>query len=923
MRNQRTGSSSFRQILGMTRRSFFARGATTMILLLCLGQLRSVGAEIRVWVNGSEMSGSHQGISHEHWGLRNRFNITAPLVRLHANSWTCKDGCASYTGQRSAVLGKIVIGSDDEWNCQIVHRCGVQKFAREIGRAGGLGIIYFKKSLAEIDLWTQGSFSRTKYPTDIHGDPALSNFVFVDASSPGPLLDNYEDIPALPGACENRDCDALYYINIVGGDTNSWKTIWDDGPWWCVQIFGGCVAATLTLFAGWRLWRFSVEQHGLKFTIPQIALLMEIFANAIRFAAYIDYMYTRYIYTYSVGSLLTTADLPFSFLSTILVGVFFSNMLETHGVPQPFKMSKRNSYVLGFATMMLIGIEACLNIGRSFFGLTAWSVIFTHALIMSTLNLIIAGAFYYLGSKFIRLSARSHAINVSAERQMRHIRTSGLYMIVATLGIAVFGVVFMLPWGRVVSTIIVQIGLLGTSFCQISAFVPVSEPYPTFLKAAMDALCVRYSSMGAQLGVTRKMSSKVTPDDVRDTSAIVDRGISVACLRYFVSTYNVDVTLTTEEVVRSLIKKLTSADDNYGCVCMFKRLCSVSTKQNEIPMTGRANHFVCHPWSGIFGDLIESLASVQSASTSKTLYFWIDAFAINQHRPNDWDQLPQMRSVIKSVDSLLMTLAPWDRPLCFTRAWCLYELLIAIQTKTPIVAILPPAESKRFYSSMNTEKIDETLSSIDSINATCSFESDLWFIRSKIERFLGPRGHVERICRDLGLEVKERRVCEDKVRRPLGGEKCRMDRTLVRHLISGNEESFAVGDAVLAPFFVSGQEDVKDLASNPFLYPAKVIACMDAKGESMDKIEVMFSKTRSWLEMQSPKYFLRCSEEGIIGEKHCERQVLWNHKTRTVTDCSTGSVLCRLDDGYDALDGTLKKNLREALVTVVRSRSFV
>ena len=92
-----------------------------------------------------------------------------------------------------------------------------------------------------------------------------------------------------------------------------------------------------------------------------------------------------------------------------------------------------------------------------------------------------------------------------------------------------------------------------------------------------------------------------------------------------------------------------------------------------------ANHFVSHAWSYPFGLLLGVLEQGQAeAPSGTTVYFWLDVFAINQHRVHDPDQLAQVDVPIETSQSLLMVMAPWSRPTPLTRMWCLFEVLKAV-----------------------------------------------------------------------------------------------------------------------------------------------------------------------------------------------------------------------------------------------------
>ena len=153
--------------------------------------------------------------------------------------------------------------------------------------------------------------------------------------------------------------------------------------------------------------------------------------------------------------------------------------------------------------------------------------------------------------------------------------------------------------------------------------------------------------------------------------------------------------------------------------------------------------------------------------------------------------------MVKVTNKVLLVMTPWSNPRPLGRVWCLWEILQAVKLKATIRMILPSKEQDAFMLALQTKygDVEKTLASIDvcgvrawcstfscfhprmSIvyhsfmscvtvsydrhnartqvhNANATVESDKWMIFSEIERSLGSRMRIEKLCKSMGLEVK-------------------------------------------------------------------------------------------------------------------------------------------------------------------------
>jgi len=101
---------------------------------------------------------------------------------------------------------------------------------------------------------------------------------------------------------------------------------------------------------------------------------------------------------------------------------------------------------------------------------------------------------------------------------------------------------------------------------------------------------------------------------------------------------------------------------------------------------GRVTHFISHAWNAPFSTtttaIIEEL-ELWEQSTGKKAYFWMDVFAVNQHKMAEkeysQDDINEMLSrAMSCASTTLACLHPWRKPVYIERAWCLYEANTAL-----------------------------------------------------------------------------------------------------------------------------------------------------------------------------------------------------------------------------------------------------
>jgi hypothetical protein len=215
---------------------------------------------------------------------------------------------------------------------------------------------------------------------------------------------------------------------------------------------------------------------------------------------------------------------------------------------------------------------------------------------------------------------------------------------------------------------------------------------------------------------------------------------------------------------------------------------TATAPDNGVPIalrpTGRVDFFVSHAWAYPFHHLVSAIRThhkrllasdsdgkrsggdhgsgdkvgggdgdVDGAGTSRAddggklqedqgrddVYYWLDVFAVNQHNVHSAAELPKLQNAITASRGMVVVLAPWEKPIALTRIWCLYEILTAMNTGTPVAVQMPPDQQDAFTAELARDfsAIRLRLCEIDSVNAHATQPADLRQIRKQIESTVG------------------------------------------------------------------------------------------------------------------------------------------------------------------------------------------
>ena len=124
------------------------------------------------------------------------------------------------------------------------------------------------------------------------------------------------------------------------------------------------------------------------------------------------------------------------------------------------------------------------------------------------------------------------------------------------------------------------------------------------------------------------------------------------------------VPLTTTDVCDMFLKEVTKEEKSSYVEYLAER---------SSPDVGKATVFISHAWKYNFLDVVDALQ--HHFSSEPDVYIWFDLFSNNQHKapnlPFEWWS-DTFKNAIGKLGRVVMVLSPWNNPIPFTRAWCLW-----------------------------------------------------------------------------------------------------------------------------------------------------------------------------------------------------------------------------------------------------------
>lgn len=171
------------------------------------------------------------------------------------------------------------------------------------------------------------------------------------------------------------------------------------------------------------------------------------------------------------------------------------------------------------------------------------------------------------------------------------------------------------------------------------------------------------------------------------------------------------------------------------------------------PPVGESTVFVSHAWMYNF-KLVMDVILAHLDDRGGDGYVWFDMFTNSQHdtsnRPYEWWQ-NTFKTSIGVIGQVLLIMMPWNNPIPMTRAWCLFEVLCAIEEETALSIGMPEDQQDALVTSLSTgdSLVLQHLSDIDAKKADASNQNDKKMIFEVIQRTCGFDGINDKVKEHL------------------------------------------------------------------------------------------------------------------------------------------------------------------------------
>ncbi|ETW09988.1 hypothetical protein H310_00399 [Aphanomyces invadans] len=222
---------------------------------------------------------------------------------------------------------------------------------------------------------------------------------------------------------------------------------------------------------------------------------------------------------------------------------------------------------------------------------------------------------------------------------------------------------------------------------------------------------------------------------------------------------------TTSDVCAAVVQP-----DTANTNCSYAQLLAPTAAPGSI---GRATHFVSHAWKYSFCDLVAAIEiyflSLPPPESKDGVFFWIDLFVVDQHnapaRPHSWWSTTFV-DAIRTIGKVVLVFQPFLDPIPLKRAWCLWEVFAALQTRAAIDVAMPTEQWTDYRVSLreNYRNVIDTLQALDARHAEAFNPNDKDEIFRAIEQGVGFDGlntRVRQLVAGILLVGVTRHSCQD------------------------------------------------------------------------------------------------------------------------------------------------------------------
>jgi tetratricopeptide (TPR) repeat protein len=193
--------------------------------------------------------------------------------------------------------------------------------------------------------------------------------------------------------------------------------------------------------------------------------------------------------------------------------------------------------------------------------------------------------------------------------------------------------------------------------------------------------------------------------------------------------------LTTSEVCQKFVIPITSSSKVSFTEYLFR-------EKRDSKNIGIAKVFISHAWKYNFLEVYESMKN--HFQKEPDIIVWFDLFTNSQHGTQDrkfewWCNT--FMSAVKEFGRTVMILAPWNDPITFTRAWCLFEIYSTLATKSRFEIALSPIQQDEFLKAIFSDGAEDTvkyiLSTVDTKRSDSFLPKDKEQIFEAVQKTVG------------------------------------------------------------------------------------------------------------------------------------------------------------------------------------------
>ena len=256
------------------------------------------------------------------------------------------------------------------------------------------------------------------------------------------------------------------------------------------------------------------------------------------------------------------------------------------------------------------------------------------------------------------------------------------------------------------------------------------------------------------------MNTNSTEPEIEPFSLL---GVSLSFLIYFIDIQcngrDALIGSTTTDVKDRYVLGLTSASQ--------LSLCAQMQNEGQGEYVGQASWFISHAWKCQFLEVTDAILAFFRAKVAQgqmsememlDTIIWFDLFSNSQHntsdKPFEWWQ-GTFTNAIQEMGNVLQVLTPWDDPIPFTRAWCVFEIYACEMSNSNFQIAMTEIESQRFLEMIlkDSEEFYKMLARVDTSRSECFLPEDKVRIQDAIRRLL-PGGFTQ--LNSMVLRVVER-----------------------------------------------------------------------------------------------------------------------------------------------------------------------